>query len=73
LGFIAKVSRGTHEVRMRITHLVTTQSSTSILVDHHSSTETMIDDTANSFSIVTSDAECTQPTDTATHEHVSER
>jgi hypothetical protein len=33
----------------------------------------MIDDTANSFSIVTSDAECTQPTDTATHEHVSER
>jgi hypothetical protein len=73
LGFIAKVSRGTHEVRMRITHLVTTQSSTSILVDHHSSTETMIDDTANSFSIVTSNAECTQPTDTATHEHVSER
>jgi hypothetical protein len=73
LGFIAKVLRGTHEVRMRITHLVTTQSSTSILVDHHSSTETMIDDTANSFSIVTSDAECTQPTDTATHEHVSER
>jgi hypothetical protein len=73
LCFIAKVSRGTHEVGMRVTHLVTTQSSTSILVDHHSSTETMIDDTANSFSIVTSDAECTQPTDTATHEHVNER
>jgi len=73
LSFIAKVSRGTHEVGVRITHLIATQSSSSIFVDHYSSTETMIDDTANSFSVVTGDAECTQPTDTATHEHVSER
>jgi hypothetical protein len=73
LGFIAKVSRSTHEIGVRIAHLITTQSSSPIFVDHYSSTETMIDDTANSFSVVTSDAECTQPTDTATHEHVSER
>jgi hypothetical protein len=73
LSFIAKVSRGTHEVGMRITHLIATQSSTAILVDHHSSTETMINDTTNGFSIVTSDAECTQPTSSATHEHISER
>jgi hypothetical protein len=33
----------------------------------------MIDDTANSFSIVTRDAERTQPTNASTHEHVSER
>jgi hypothetical protein len=73
LSFIAKVSRGTHEVGVRITHLIATQSSAAIFIDHHSSTETMIDDTANSFSVVTGDAECTQPTDTTTHEHVSER
>jgi hypothetical protein len=73
LRFIAKVSRGTHEIGVRITHLIATQSSSPIFVDHYSSTETMIDDTANSFSVVTGDAECTQPTDTATHEHVSER
>jgi hypothetical protein len=73
LSFIAKVSRGTHEIGVRITDLIATQSSSSIFVDHYSSTETMIDDTANGFSVVTGDAECTQPTDTATHEHVSER
>jgi len=73
LSFIAKVSRGTHEVGVRITHLIATQSSSPIFVDHYSSTETVIDDTANGFSIVTRDAERTQPTDTATHEHVSER
>jgi hypothetical protein len=33
----------------------------------------MINDTADGFSIVASDAERTQPTDTSTHEHVSER
>jgi hypothetical protein len=73
LCFIAKVSRSTHEVWVRITHLIATQSSTSIFVDHHSSTEPMIDDTANSFSVVTRDAERTQPTNASTHEHVSER
>jgi len=73
LSFIAKVSRGTHEVGVRITHLITTQSSTSIFVNHHSSTETMIDDTANGFSVVTRDAERTQPTNASTPDHVSER
>jgi hypothetical protein len=73
LRFIAEVSRGTHEIGVRITHLIATQSSSPIFVDHYSSTETMINDAANSFSVVTGDAECTQPTDTATHEHVSER
>jgi hypothetical protein len=33
----------------------------------------MVNDTADGFSIVASDAERTQPTDTSTHEHVSER
>jgi hypothetical protein len=73
LSFIAKVSRGAHEVGVRITHLIATQPSATIFIDHYSSTEAVIDDTANSFSVITGDAECTQPTDTATHEHVSER
>jgi hypothetical protein len=33
----------------------------------------MVNDTADGFSIVASDAERTQPSDTSTHEHVSER
>jgi hypothetical protein len=58
---------------VRITHLIATQSSTSIFVDHHSSAETVVDGTANGFSVVTRDAERTQPTNASTHEHVSER
>jgi hypothetical protein len=73
LCFIAKVSRSAHEVWVRITHLIATQSSATIFVDYYSSAETVIDDTANSFSVVTCDAERTQPTNAATHEHVSER
>ena len=73
LCFIAKVSCSTHQVWVRITHLIAAQSAATKFINHDATTKTVINDTANCFPVIASDAERTQPTDATTHEHVSER